>query len=62
MIRIGYQGIQRSNSEEATMQLVKKHDFDKVLCRRNAGEFNNLFLMKSNLEDSNDNTKNFEIY
>ncbi|XMB73120.1 prephenate dehydratase domain-containing protein [Mycoplasmatota bacterium WC30] len=33
-----------------------------ILCRRNAGEFNNLFLMKSHLEDRNDNTTDFEIY
>ncbi len=33
-----------------------------VLCRKNAGEMNNLFLLKSNLEDSSDNKTTFEVY
>lgn len=33
-----------------------------VLCRKNAGEMNNLFLLKMNLEDSKDNKTTFYIY
>jgi len=33
-----------------------------VLCRKNAGEMNQLFLCKSNLEDNQDNKTEFEIY
>lgn len=33
-----------------------------VLCRLNAGKSNNLFLLKSNLEDRNDNTTTFKIF
>lgn len=33
-----------------------------VLCRKNAGEMNNLYLLASNLEDNNDNMTEFEIY
>jgi len=33
-----------------------------VLCRKNAGEMNNLFLLKSNLEDTKDNKTTFYIY
>ena len=33
-----------------------------VLCRTNAGEMNNLFLIKSYLEDNNDNRTEFEMY
>jgi len=33
-----------------------------VLCRKNAGDMNNLFLLKSYLEDNNDNRTEFEMY
>ena len=33
-----------------------------VLCRKNAGEMNNLYLLKSNLEDHDDNKTTFEVY
>jgi len=33
-----------------------------VLCRKNAGEMNHLFLSDSNLEDNQDNKTEFEIY
>lgn len=33
-----------------------------VLCRKNAGEMNHLFLVDSNLEDNQDNKTEFEIY
>ncbi len=33
-----------------------------VLCRLNAGDMNNLHLLQSNLEDSEDNKTTFEIY
>lgn len=33
-----------------------------VLCRKNAGEMNNLVLLESNLEDSQDNKTTFYIY
>ena len=33
-----------------------------VLCRKNAGKMNNLFLAESNLEDNQDNKTEFEIY
>lgn len=33
-----------------------------VLCRKNAGEMNNLHLIKSNLEDNDDNKTTFEMY
>lgn len=33
-----------------------------VLCRKNAGEMNNLYLLQSNLEDNQDNKTEFELY
>lgn len=33
-----------------------------VLCRLNAGKSNNLHLLKSNLEDRNDNTTTFKVF
>jgi len=33
-----------------------------VLCRKNAGEKNNLFLVHSNLEDRDDNSTSFRVY
>ena len=33
-----------------------------VLCRKNAGEMNNLFLLRSNLEDREDNKTTFHVY
>ena len=33
-----------------------------VLCRKNAGEMNNLHLLESNLEDHPDNKTTFEVY
>ena len=33
-----------------------------VLCRKNAGEMNGLYLLESNLEDSSDNKTTFEMY
>lgn len=33
-----------------------------VLCRLNAGKDNNLHLLKSNLEDRNDNTTSFKVF
>lgn len=33
-----------------------------VLCRKNAGEMNGLYLLRSNLEDRPDNKTTFEVY
>lgn len=33
-----------------------------VLCRKNAGEENGLYLLRSNLEDRDDNTTDFRMY
>lgn len=33
-----------------------------VLCRKNAGEMNKLYLIKSNLEDNKNNETTFEVY
>ena len=33
-----------------------------VLCRKNAGVMNNLFLLREHLEDNNDNKTTFELY
>lgn len=33
-----------------------------VICRKNAGEMNNLYLLKSNLEDKTDNKTTFYVY
>ena len=33
-----------------------------VLCRKNAGEMNKLFMIDDFLEDRNDNTTEFEMY
>lgn len=33
-----------------------------VLCRKNAGDMNNLYLLRSNLEDREDNETTFDVY
>lgn len=37
-------------------------DHCAVLCRKNAGEMNNLHLLEANLEDHKDNKTTFEVY
>ena len=42
------------------LELFSEHT--AVLCRKNAGEKNNLYLVHSNLEDRNDNSTSFRVY
>jgi len=55
-------------SDEDTATAARKlrlelfDDTTAVLCRKNAGEFNDLYLLQSNLEDRSDNTTDFNMY